>query len=53
MHPGFVMIATLIVVIAPPILWVVWWLVADLSVKANGTRVTVGRPVPQQRQRAA
>jgi hypothetical protein len=40
-------------VIAPPILWVAWWLLGDLGERAGNPRAVSGPAIGQQHRRAA
>lgn len=47
-------VVVLVVVLAPPILWVVWWLLADLGERANGSyRAARYTSTGEPRRRAA
>jgi hypothetical protein len=37
MYLGVVLVYTIILVLISPIIWVVWWLLADLGEKATGS----------------
>ncbi len=34
-------VLAIILVLAPPIFWVAWWLLADLAERASGSYITV------------
>ncbi len=44
--------ATIILLMASPLLWVGWWLLADLGERATNPRAVSGSAVRQQRPRA-
>lgn len=45
--------ATIILLMASPLLWVAWWLLADLGERAGNPRPLRSPAIPQQRRRVA
>jgi len=54
MYLGVVFVYALILVLASPIIWVVWWLLADLGERAAGSYTRVHYvPTSESHRRAA
>jgi hypothetical protein len=45
MYLGVVFVYAIILVLASPLIWIAWWLLADLGERASGSYTTV-RSVP-------
>ena len=41
MYLGVVFVYAIIFVLASPLIWILWWLVADLGERASGSYTTV------------
>lgn len=54
MYLGVVFVYAIILVLAFPLIWVVWWLLADLGERATGSYTKVhSLPTAESRRRAA
>ena len=54
MYLGVVFVYALILVLASPLIWVAWWLLADLGERTAGSHTTVlSLPTAESRRRAA
>lgn len=49
MYLGVAFVVVIILVIASPIIWVAWWLRADLGERASGFETTTSRGVTRRR----
>jgi hypothetical protein len=54
MYLGVVFVYAIIFVLASPLIWVLWWLLADLGERASGSYTTVHSvPAAASRRQAA
>jgi hypothetical protein len=54
MYPSVGVVVATVLVLASPIIWIAWWLLADLGARANGSHASVDRAItPELRRRAA
>ncbi len=49
MYLGVALVAAIILVVASPLIWVAWWILADLSQAASGGPAVSSRGVPMRR----
>jgi hypothetical protein len=54
MYLGVVFVYAIILVLASPLIWIAWWLLADLGERASGSYTTVrSGPTAGSRRQAA
>lgn len=50
---GVAFVVAIVLFVAPPVMWVAWWLLADLAQTANYRPATSGFEIKEQRHRPA